>query len=173
MSYHIYTTPSLVLRARPLKEADRVYILLTRDLGLIRASATGVRKEVSKLRPALEPFSLTRVSLVKGKEHWRITSAILEENLSQSLRGKEGLLVLARVFSLLEKLIRGESANQELFDSVEKAIRHYNPEDDMFEMRLVAQVLFHLGYLEEASLSLDKKPLVKAINEGLIASGLV
>ena len=68
MSYHIYTTPGIVLRHRPLREADRVYIILTRDLGLIRASAIGVRKETSKLRGALEPLSLSMTSWVTMKK---------------------------------------------------------------------------------------------------------
>ena len=58
-----------MLSERPKKEADRVYNILTRDLGLVRAHAIGVRREESKLRGALEPYSLSSVSLVRGKEH--------------------------------------------------------------------------------------------------------
>jgi len=172
MSYHIYTTPSIVLRERPQKEADRIYTILTRDLGLIRASASGVRKEVSKLRSALEPYSLSQVSLVRGREYWRITSAVLENNLYTTFKNSKGLKPLLKVFILLEKLIGGESPNQDLFDSVRRAVRHYDPEDNMFEPQLVAEILFHLGYLEKSDLAFEKKFLIKAINKGIEASGL-
>ena len=75
MSYHIYNTKGIILSEKSLREADRVYSILTRDLGLIRATALGVRKESSKLRGNLEPVGLTTVSLVRGKEYWRVTSA--------------------------------------------------------------------------------------------------
>lgn len=163
MSYHIYTTPGIVLRHWPLREADRIYAILTRDLGLIRASAGGIRKEASKLRGSLEPLSIASVSLVKGKEYWRITSAIHDSNIHSDF---------AAPLLLLEKLVAGESANQELFYSVEKAVRSHDPKDDMLEPRLVSEILFHLGYLKEEDLTLEKKSLIKAINEGLRESGL-
>ena len=164
MSYHIYTTPGIVLRHWPLREADRVYVILTRDLGLIRASAIGVRKETSKLRGALEPLSLSTVSLVRGKEYWRITSAVFESAIPPKF---------AAPLSLLEKLVAGESANRELFNGVQKKVESYDSADDMFEPRLVAEILFHLGYLQESDRVLGKKDLIKAINKGLRASGLV
>ena len=168
MSYHIYTTQGIVLRHWPLREADRVYSILTRDLGLVRASATGVRKEESKLRSSLEPFSLSLVSLVKGKEYWRITSARLEQRLSPEL---------AQPFSLLEKLIRGEDSNPELFDTIteflgDTMIYHSVGEKELLEIKLVSRILYHLGYMDKGDLELDNKDLIKAINAGLKASGL-
>ncbi|MEK7186909.1 MAG: recombination protein O N-terminal domain-containing protein [Patescibacteria group bacterium] len=163
MSYHIYTTPGIILSHWPLREADRIYAILTRDFGLVRASASGVRKESSKLRGALEPLSLSSISLVRGKEHWRITSAVLESKIPS---------VFAAPFSLLEKLVTGESPNPKLFDSVNALIRSAQLPDDMFEPRLVSKILFHLGYLREEDLSLSKKDLIRAINKGLQASDL-
>ena len=159
MSYHIYTTKGLVLSERPLREADRVYSILTRDLGLVRVSATGVRKEESKLRGALEPVTLSQVSLVRGKEYWRITSA-------EVMRKIPALAGILRPLALLEKLVQGEAAHPELFDAVEQSLH-------IDEIAFVAQILYHLGYLKEKDLHLEEKELIKAINEGLQQSHLV
>lgn len=161
MSYHIYTTKGLILSARHLREADRVYSILTRDLGLIRATALGVRKESSKLRGILEPISLASVSLVRGKEYWRITSVELIERV----RAKPEIL---RPLALLDKLVQGEAHHAELFDAVERGLMVETVSEEQF----VAQMLFHLGYLKETDLTLEKKDLVKAINSGLEASHL-
>ena len=165
MSYHIYTTTGLVLSERPLREADRVYSILTRDLGLVRATATGVRKSTSKLRGSLEPVTLADISLVRGKEYWRITSA-------QTRRRVALKVALLRPLALLEKLVQGESAHPELFDAVEEFLTHPEPEGELFEPRFVATMLYHLGYLKEEDLKLGKAALVKAINEGLRQSQL-
>ncbi|MCR4279534.1 MAG: DNA repair protein RecO [Candidatus Zambryskibacteria bacterium] len=167
MSYHIYTTPGVVLSARSVREADRIYSILTRDLGLIQATAIGVRKGESKHRGSLEPFTISSISLVRGKEYWRITSA-------ESLRSVPNKEEIARPLALLEKLVQGEAHNPELYNAVESAIWSTPSvdHDEMWEIGFVAQILFHLGYLKEADLSLEKKDLITAINEGLRESHL-
>lgn len=197
MSYHIYTTRGIVLGERPAREADRVYTIFTKDLGLVRASATGVRKDLSKLRGHLEPFSLATVSLVRGREYWRLTSAELVYNLETRLSGTPELfLAFAKNLSLLEKLVAGEEKHTELFEDVaavaeliivEGNISVIDPES--VEILLAARILFNLGYLsaEEAfgpllegkltaetlkAVSESKKSLIKAINQGIQSSQL-
>jgi len=165
MSYTIHTTNGLILSYKPLREADRVYSILTKDLGLVRATATGVRKGHSKLRGLLEPLSLVSVSLVRGKEYWRLTSAEFLKNISPAPE-------VLKPIVLLEKLVQGEAPNPELFESVQKIILSSESRDEMFEINFVAKILFHLGYLKEGDLKLPKKELIKAINSGLEASNL-
>ena len=164
MSYHIYTTKGIVLAERPVREADRVYSILTREFGLIRATATGVRKEASKLRGALEPFIISSISLVRGKEYCRATSAESIQRISPSLN-------IARPLALVEKLVQGEVPHPELFDAVEQEVIS-SSDDEMFETRFVSRILFRLGYLKESDITLDKKSLIKAINKGLQSSHL-
>lgn len=196
MSYHIYTTRGLVLSARSIKEADKLYTILTRDLGLLYVRALGVRKEGSKLRGQLEPFSLASVSLVKGKNQWRITSAHqIEGSFDFQKKRKQGYKALARGFSLLEKLIQGEEKHPALYDAMEELFmfaKLSNDADSMheaLEVILVARMLHHLGYLREeegtrevvmheltpeflGKVEQNKKPLIKLINEGIEASNL-
>lgn len=165
MSYHIYTTRGIALSEKAFGEADRVYSILTRELGLIKARAIGVRKASSKLRGSIEPFSLSSISLVRGKEYWRLTSAESIKKISSSQ-------VVAKPLALIEKFVQGEVSHPELFDVVEEAVLSLEPNDEMFEIRLVSKILFHLGYLKEKDLVLGKKFLIKAINEGIQASHL-
>ena len=164
MSYHIYTTRGIVLSEYPRKEADRIYSVLTRDLGLVKAFAIGVRKETSKLRGSLEPYTLSSISLVRGKEYWRATSA-------ESIRNIPAKPTIARPLALLEKLVQGEASNPELFDAVEESIVSHEFDEES-EIKFVSKILYHLGYLKESDLVLDKKSLVRAINDGIQASHL-
>ncbi len=165
MSYHIYTTKGIVLSERAVGEADRIYTILTRDLGKIQAQAIGARKNTSKMRGSIEPFSLSNISFVKGKNYWRLTSA-------ESIKRISALPQIAKPFSLIEKLVQGEEPHPELFDTVEQFILSPKTEDEMFEIQMVSQILFHLGYLKKTDLDLDKKSLIKAINEGIQSSHL-
>ncbi|HEY0393411.1 MAG TPA: DNA repair protein RecO [Candidatus Elarobacter sp.] len=67
MSERSSTTDALVLRARPLREADRIYTLLTRERGKVDAVAKGVRRPRSAMGGRLEPLAEVRVALHKGR----------------------------------------------------------------------------------------------------------
>ena len=196
MSYHIYTTKGIVLSERPVREADRIYTILTHGLGLVRATAIGVRKESSKLRGSIEPFSLSSVSLVRGREHWRLTSATLIKSLFSELKDKpEIFLSLVKNFSLLEKLVAGEERHPELFNDIEAIIDMVTnskleaKESDSIEIILAVRILFNLGYLSKKDIpykSLEETPIretlsiiaahrkaiIRAINNGIQSSQL-
>lgn len=70
----IYRTEAIVLGRFDLGETDRIFTLLTRDRGKIRAVAKGARRPTSKLAPALEYFSRCRMILSRGRDLDVITS---------------------------------------------------------------------------------------------------
>lgn len=196
MSYHIYNTRGIVLAEKPAREADRIYTIFTRDLGLLRASATGVRKNLSKLRGHIEPFSIVDVSLVRGREYWRLTSAELATDLKTLLvEDPELFLAFAKNLSLLEKLVAGEEKHAKLFDDlislIKFAVRRRPITKDLesLEILIALKILFHLGYLSGEDLPnkvlgsepddevltmvlAQKKSLIKAINHGIDSSQL-
>ncbi|HEY4442437.1 MAG TPA: DNA repair protein RecO [Candidatus Elarobacter sp.] len=67
MSERSSTTDAIVLRARPLGEADRVYTLLTRERGKVDAVAKGARRPKSATGGRLEPLAEVRVGLHRGR----------------------------------------------------------------------------------------------------------
>ncbi|MCA9859526.1 MAG: DNA repair protein RecO [Thermomicrobiales bacterium] len=70
----IYRTEAIVLSRFDMGETDRVFTLLTRDRGKIRAVAKGARKPTSKLAPALDYFNRCRMILSRGRDLDVITS---------------------------------------------------------------------------------------------------
>ena len=59
----MYRDYAVVLRQHKLGEADRIVTLLTRQHGLVRAVAKGVRRTKSKFGARLEPFAHIDVQL--------------------------------------------------------------------------------------------------------------
>jgi DNA repair protein RecO (recombination protein O) len=112
MSHTIYTTEGFILKSLNFGEANKYFFIFTKDFGLIKAAAQGVRLLKSKLRYSLADLSFGQVSIVRGKEIWRITSA--EKKLILTEGNK--VLLLSRLFSLLLRLLHGEEKNSSLFD---------------------------------------------------------
>ena len=185
MAYHIYTTEAFILGADERGEADRLLTIFTRDLGLVRAVAKGVRHAKSKLAPHLLNFSCSKVSMVRGKEVWRLTGAQPHElsiqarkvNVSSdtntSVSTKSELFgVYARILNLVKRFIHFESADPKLFDCIkecfvlaEKDQLLKNPEDfDAFEALLIMKIMHILGYVaqnEKLSIFLADGPITE------------
>jgi DNA repair protein RecO len=156
MAHHIYTTDAFVLESTLSGEADRFYTLFTYDLGLVRATARGVRLQKSKLRYSLQDFSRTRVSLVRGKEVWRITSAKIEDNLFTRFNQDKNVIgVIAQIMALIRRLVGGEEKNETLFIILAEAFKflekreQWGSELKHFEIIVVLRVLHNLGYLRD------------------------
>ncbi|GIW12650.1 MAG: DNA repair protein RecO [Tepidiforma sp.] len=60
-------TEAIVLRRRPIGEADAVLTLLTLAEGRVDAVARGIRKPQAKLRGHLEPVTRSRLMLARGR----------------------------------------------------------------------------------------------------------
>ncbi len=161
--YQKYATDALVLGSRERGEADRVFVLYTRDFGLIQARASAVRTEKSKMRYALQHYAHARVALVKGKRGWRIAggSAIVMPHGDH-----RGIAAFARISALAGRLIQGQERHEYLFSALTEAqgalmsVRDGSALDRVdlsgvigtIELICVARLLFALGYLSSEAL---------------------
>ncbi|TIC83965.1 DNA repair protein RecO [Nocardioides sp. GY 10127] len=71
----LYRDEAVVLRTHKLGEADRIITLLTRQHGLVRGVARGVRRTTSRWGSRLEPFTHVDVQLAEGRSLDTITQA--------------------------------------------------------------------------------------------------
>lgn len=150
--HHIYHTEGIILGSRNYGETGKCYYIFTRDLGLIFASAQGVRKLSSKLRYVLQDFSYVKVDFVKGKEFWRITSASKTNALGSLTKDSGKFEVLFNVSNLLKRLLAGEDANKVLFLDVLDGLLILESSKDKAEFQnievvLVLRILDNLGYI--------------------------
>jgi len=144
-------TPAVVIRRARLKEADRVIIFFTRDLGKVAAVAKGVRKAKSKLAGHLETLTYTDLTLARGKN---LDVIIGSQAINPQLSIRESLERTAHAMYFAELVYQFApegQANPGLFDllvgSLEVLGGHPSPEfvSRFFELNL----LKNLGYKPE------------------------
>jgi DNA repair protein RecO len=188
------STEGLVLGKRGQGEADTSVVLFTKDFGLVRAVARSARREHSKLRYGLEPLTVARFSLIRGKLQWRLVGT---DDISRTLLAAPAAHrhALGRISRLLLRLIHGEEINVALYSDVVEgfsslANTHSEADAASIECITVLRILSQLGYLSntkevahflEGDLSslelaskaaLQRASLVRLINDSLSASGL-
>jgi recombinational DNA repair protein (RecF pathway) len=184
---HKYATPAFVLARTPLSEAGMLMTLLTAEFGLIRARAEGLRRSGAKLAAALQAFDESAVTLVRGKDGWRLTGAVLEEDhfhaLAPDMRHRA-----ARVASLLLRLVHGESADAPLYGILRDFIAALPGLDEdgqdaaevLAALRLVRALGLDAGEVPEegygqaalVAVRERRSEYVKRVNRGISASGL-
>ncbi|OHB25919.1 MAG: hypothetical protein A2542_03055 [Parcubacteria group bacterium RIFOXYD2_FULL_52_8] len=158
--YRIYTTDAFVLGSEPAAEASLKITLFTRELGLVRAHAQGVRLLSSKLKSGLQILALSRVSLVRGREVWRLTSAVAGPLALGSREGEKRLL-WARLLALVARLIHGEEADEQLYTMLEHFYEFVLSEEldreqlHCAEVLATLRILDHLGYVGDRHESLQ------------------
>ena len=135
MAIEKYVTKALVLDAYDQGEHDRAYKLFTREFGLIICHAKSVRKLESKLRAHVLPRTYSLVTIVKGKEVWRLVGAEREHKTA---------LYIHEVTTLLKRFIRGEGAHKTLYDR----IGNYLEESHAFKEAQARLLLYYILLVE-------------------------
>lgn len=180
--YAIHTTSGFIIESRPSGEAGKLLSIFTRDLGLVFASAQGIRLEKSKLRYHSQDLSFGEFSFVRGKEFWRLTNA-KNQGLTLGLPGLRSDLgfsdLIARIALLLRRLLHGEEAHPELFEHLEASFlfiennltmmpRKLSEEQfQTLESIIVFRILHLLGYIG-ADKNLDSRLTAEPLNAILL-----
>ena len=188
---HKYFVTGLVLARFHYAEDSSSLILLTDELGLLRASVRAIRKPHAKLASSLQTLTQSNVSLVHGKLGWRLFGAQQVCQWAPRL-SFSALERAARVSDLLIRLAPGELKQVSLYNTFTgflKALDEF-PEDlhDAIEhlaaLRTVHAMGLDDGVLPEQDgasiyhlealrlLREDSRMYVARINRGIAASGL-
>ncbi len=150
--HHIYHTEGIILGSRNFGEAGKHFHIFTRELGMIYASAQGVRKMSSKLRYVLQDFAYVKIDLVRGKDFWRLTSASKTSILDDISNSSDKFAIVSNVTRLLKRLLQGEDPNEPLFTDLLKGLAILEKTEKREELRnveviLVLRILNNLGYI--------------------------
>lgn len=152
MSYQTYITEALVCGSFARNTSDKVFLLFTREAGMLYATARSVREERSKQRSALQEFSQIKVALIKGKQGWRVGSAVAGLNYFSLAENREARGSVVMIFKMLRRFIQGEEPSPKLFDfCVEAFVELTKDIQDRSFLELIIQfkIMIDLGYIDE------------------------
>ena len=152
-----FPTSAIILNRRDYREADRLVSVYTPDYGRLELLARGARKLGSKLAPHLEPISLSRLLVVKGKGFDYVGAALMTEPFLKIKQDLNKLYFSGQALNLFSRLVKTGEADPELFAWLEKWLRnleagggvdnHLSKEDGRFRLALFSWRLFILlGY---------------------------
>lgn len=146
--YTIVTTPGFVIESKPKGEADKMFLIFTRDLGLIMAVAQGIRLEKSKLRYRAREYVLSTFSFVRGKEFWRLI------DIGSETIKLEKIDMVVKIALLIKRFFHFDEPHPKIFDCVKSAVDFISQNEKMsdkdsssLESLTVLRIMHDLGYV--------------------------
>lgn len=150
MNMELTKTTGVVLRRTTVGEGDALLTILTRDMGVIKASVKGAKNYKNRNSAGTAPFSYSEFVLHPGREIYRVNSCLLLEsfyNLSTNIER----LAFANYAAELASYVAGEgSEDSELLPFVLNTFYLFANSDK--SLRLVKSV-FELGLLSRIGFS--------------------
>ncbi|MGB3296345.1 MAG: DNA repair protein RecO [Phormidesmis sp.] len=150
MTQRSYKATGINLKAMPMGESDRLVTVLTKENGLVRASAPGARKHKSKLAGRSGLFVVNDLLFIKGKSIDKLVQAETQ-----------------RSFPGLSKDLAKLTASQYLAEIVLSQALTGQPQEELYYL-----LIEHLSRLESASRSTILPCLAQATFHLLALAGV-
>lgn len=140
-----YKATGINLKSAPIGESDRVLTVLTREFGLIRAVAPGVRKHRSTIGGRSELFVVNELLLAKGRSLDKITQAETVESYPGLSRNLGKLAAAQYLAELAIATGLDEQPQEELFCLLSEHLSRLERLPDRTETDSAALVIAHLA----------------------------
>lgn len=115
---HEHKTEAVVLSTMDVFDADRLYLLFTRELGKIRARAKGVRRPTSRLTGHLLSFLPTDISVVRQGDFFLIIQAHMLPDAAYPADALYFLQHAEQVAEAVDKLVVDQEQHIELYEGL-------------------------------------------------------
>ncbi len=110
-----------MLKNTPLREADMLYTLYTKEFGLTRVAGRSIRK--GKLLSGMSLFSLARIGFIQGKSYNTLTETLPLFSFPESRKSLGKLSLFYRLSETVLSLIHGEERQEDVFHLIVKVMK--------------------------------------------------
>jgi len=140
---------ALILKSINFKDSDKIYTLLTKELGKISGKAKGIRKIGSKRLSSLDTLNYVRIGIVGDGDIKTITEAKLIHSFSNIKKDFEKLNSAYYFIEILNKIVQESEEDSEIFNLISKCLKRLDEvkySDTRVENYFEFKLLEHLGY---------------------------
>ena len=142
-----YVTEAINLKSYNLNDADKIIVMYSKDNGLIKGVAKGIKKPKSKLGARMDSLVANSLQLLKGRSMDTIIQAQTVNNFRQTRENIDKLMLSSYISEIVMNLGEGsESASQEIYELLYKALNRISSAVEKKDA-LIATIKFQLKIL--------------------------
>ncbi len=143
---------ALILKSINFKDSDKIYTIITKELGKISAKARGIRKIGSKRLSSLDTLNYVKIGIVGENDLKTVTEAKLIHSFSNIKKDLDKLNTAYYFIEIINKSIQESEDVSAIFELLIKCLKRldeikYN--DSRIENYFELKLLEHLGYSVE------------------------
>ena len=140
-----YKATGINLKSAPIGESDRLLTVLTREFGLIKAVAPGVRKQRSSIGGRSELFVVNELLIAKGRSLDKITQASTVESYPGLSRNLGKLAAAQYLAELAIASALSDEPQEDLFFLLGEHLSRLERLSDRTEIESAAVLIAHLA----------------------------
>ncbi len=142
-----YVTEAINLKSYNLNEADRIIVMYSKDNGLIKGVAKGIKKPKSKLGARMDLLVANSLQLLKGRSMDTILQAQTVNNFRKTREDIDKLMYSSYISELVVNLGEGtESISKDIYDLLYKALNRISSAESKKDA-MIAVIKFQLKIL--------------------------
>ncbi|MBR1776387.1 DNA repair protein RecO [bacterium] len=142
-----YVTEAINLKSYSLNDADKIVVMYSKDNGLIKGVAKGIKKPKSKLGARMDLLVANTLQLLKGRSMDTILQAQTINHFRKTRENMDKLMISSYVSEVVMNFGEGsESASKEIYELLYKALSRISDSNDKKGM-LIAAIKFQLKIL--------------------------
>lgn len=142
-----YVTDAINLKSYNLNDADKIVLMYTKENGLIKGVAKGIKKPKSKLGARMDLLVANTLQLLKGRSMDTVLQAQTLNNFRKTRKDIDKLMFSSYIAEIVVNIGEGsESAAKEIYELLYKALERIS-EADSKKDALIAVIKFQLKIL--------------------------
>ena len=162
---------AIILARRDFRESDQIISFLTLEKGKQEVLAKGIKKITSKNSAHLEPFCLSEIEVISGKDLNHLGSVQSLNYFSQIRNNLQKSLVAGLIVSLLNKIMEVGEKDERFFLLLKGWLEFVNNHSEIQAVMVdgfVVKLLYYLGFdiVEVEKINLEMKKDLRILLEG-------
>ena len=150
-----FVTDAINLKAYNLSEADKIIVMYSRDKGLIKGVAKGVKKPKSKLGARMDLLVANKLMLYKGKNLDRICQAEALNTFQKTRQNMDKIFYSMYISEVVNNFgVEDDPCSNEIYQLLYKALDKISNAENNIEI-LIAVIKFQLKMMQISGLGVE------------------
>ena len=150
-----FVTDAINLKAYNLSEADKIIVMYSKDKGLIRGVAKGVKKPKSKLGARMDLLVANKLMLYKGKNLDRICQAEALNTFQKTRQNMDKIFYSMYITEVVNNFgVEDDPCSKEIYDLLYKALDKISNASTNVEI-MIAVIKFQLKMMQISGFGIE------------------
>lgn len=150
-----FVTDAINLKSYNLSESDKIIVMYSKDRGLIKGVAKGVKKPKSKLGARMDLLVANKLMLYEGKNLDRICQAEALNTFNKTRQNMDKIFYSMYITEIVNNFgIEGDPSSEEIYNILYKALDKISNSTNFVEM-LLPVIKFQIKMMQISGLGIE------------------